>query len=157
MHPFEAEYERLRREVYDGTLPPFPGVDVVDREDILAETNALWPGGRPRLMPFTLSAHVTDPALLLEVARHETAHAAAILFDHDEGHGAAWQAHAVRCGAKPSAEAHGVVIGRHLAVVRCKACGWAKGYKSRVHEVLHVEDYRCPECLGRLEAESATG
>lgn len=157
MHPFEAEYERLRGEVYGGALPPFPGLDVVDREDILAETNARWPGGAPVLLPFTLSAHVLDAALLIEVARHETAHAAAILFDREEGHGPAWQAHAVRCGAKPSAEAHGVVIGRHVAIVRCTHCGWAKGYKRKVHAVLHVEDYRCPECLGRLEATSATG
>ena len=102
MHPhvalFQREYERINRDAYAGTLPPFPGVVLVDRRDLFAATNTRGAGARRRLEPFLLSIHVTG-ALLLETIRHETAHAAALLFDEDEGHGPAWQGHARRCGA----------------------------------------------------------
>jgi hypothetical protein len=95
---FREEYERINREVYAGALPPFPGITLVDRRDIFSMTNTRGTGARRRLEPFLLSTHVTG-ALLLEAARHETAHAAALLFDEDEGHGPAWREHARRCGA----------------------------------------------------------
>jgi len=97
---FRQEYERINREVYGGALPPFPGVDVVDRRDLFAATNTRGAGPWRVLEPFLLSAHVRGD-LLLETVRHEIAHAAALLFDEDEGHGPAWREHARRCGARP--------------------------------------------------------
>lgn len=95
---FQSEYDRLNREVYSNALPPFPGVTLLDRKDIFSMTNTRGSGPSRRLEPFWLSSHVKGE-LLIEAARHETAHAAALLFDEDEGHGPAWQAHAARCGA----------------------------------------------------------
>jgi len=61
-----------------------------------------------RLDPFTVSAHVTDAALLGEAFRHETAHVAAMMFDGHWGHGRPWQRHARACGANPKATHDGV-------------------------------------------------
>ncbi len=96
---FRQEYERLNHDVYRGTLPAFPGVEVVDRKDIFSMTRTHGAGPWRVLRPFLLSAHVQGD-LLLEAARHEVAHAAALLFDEDEDHGPAWQEHARRCGAR---------------------------------------------------------
>ena len=96
---FQREYERLNREAYDGALPEFPGVELVDRRDLFAMTRTVGRGPWRTLVPFLLSEHVKG-ALLLETARHEVAHAAALLFDEDEGHGPAWREHARRCGAR---------------------------------------------------------
>ncbi|MCA1818944.1 MAG: SprT-like domain-containing protein [Thermoplasmatota archaeon] len=95
---FAAEYDRLNGSVYGGALPPFPGVDVVDRTDIFSMTCSRSWGYRRQLLPFLLSRHVAGP-LLVEAIRHEVAHAAAILLDGDEEHGPAWERHAVLCGA----------------------------------------------------------
>jgi hypothetical protein len=99
---FRQEYERINRAVYSGSLPPFPGVDLVDRTDIFSMTNARGFGASRLLRPFWLSKHLKGP-LLLESIRHEIAHAAAILFDGDEGHGPAWQRHALLTGATAAA------------------------------------------------------
>lgn len=99
---FRQEYERLNAEVYQGALPPFPGVHLDDRRDMFAATNTRGRGAWRRLAPFLLSTHVEGP-LLLETIRHEIAHAAALLFDEDEGHGPAWREHARRCGARDDA------------------------------------------------------
>lgn len=96
---FEREYERANRDVYAGALPPFPGVVLTDRTDIFSATNTRGVGARRRLEPFLLSTRVRG-ALLLECARHEIAHAAALLFDEDEGHGPAWERHAKLVGAR---------------------------------------------------------
>jgi len=95
---FRSEYDRINRSVYGGSLPAFPGVDVVDRTDIFSMTRTRGEGAWRRLQPFLLSKHVSGP-LLLESIRHEVAHAAALLFDEDEDHGPAWQEHARLCGA----------------------------------------------------------
>lgn len=95
---FKAEYDRLNAVVYDGALPPFPGVELVDRTDIFSMTQTLgWGPGR-ELQPFLLSRHVGGE-LLMEAIRHEVAHAAALLFHDDEDHGPAWQFHAKLVGA----------------------------------------------------------
>lgn len=96
---FRREYERINRDVYDHALPSFPGVDLVDRRDLFAATNTVGRGPWRQLRPFLLSQHVGGD-LLVETARHEIAHAAALLFDEDEDHGPAWRAHARRCGAR---------------------------------------------------------
>jgi hypothetical protein len=96
---FQQEYERINRDVYAGALPPWPGVEIVDRRDLFAATNTRGAGEWRRLEPFILSIHVKDE-LLVESMRHEIAHAAALLFDEDEGHGPAWREHARRCGAR---------------------------------------------------------
>lgn len=95
---FHQEYDRINREVYEGALPPFPGLEIVDRRDLFAATNTLGHGAWRRLQPFLLSQHVQGD-LLLETVRHEIAHAAALLFDDDEDHGPAWRRHAKLCGA----------------------------------------------------------
>lgn len=95
---FAHEYARLNATVYANALPPFPGVELVDRTDVFSMTRTLGVGATRRLQPFLLSIHVREP-LLTEAIRHEVAHAAALLFDEDEGHGPAWQAHAARVGA----------------------------------------------------------
>lgn len=96
---FRREYERINRDVYGGTLPAFPGVELVDRRDLFAMTRTVGRGSWRTLRPFLLSRHVKGD-LLVEAARHEVAHAAALLFDEDEGHGPAWREHARRCGAR---------------------------------------------------------
>lgn len=96
---FQREYDRINADVYAGALPPFPGVTLVDRRDLFAATNTRGRGAWRRLEPFLLSLHVTGE-LLAETVRHEIAHAAALLFDEDEGHGPAWQRHAALCGAR---------------------------------------------------------
>ncbi len=96
---FQAEYDRINREVYAGALPPFPGVDLVDRHDLFAATNTIGAGPWRELRPFLLSRHVRGD-LLIETIRHEVAHAAALLFDEDEDHGPAWRRHARLCGAR---------------------------------------------------------
>lgn len=96
---FQREYDRINAEVYHGDLPPFPGVDLVDRHDLFAATNTLGVGPWRELRPFLLSRHVRGQ-LLLETIRHEVAHAAALLFDEDEDHGPAWRRHARLCGAR---------------------------------------------------------
>ena len=96
---FRHEYERLNDAVYKGALPPFPGIELVARLDIFSMTQTTGFGAWRRLQPFLVSRHVKGP-LLLEAARHEVAHAAALLFDEDEGHGPAWQRHARLCGAR---------------------------------------------------------
>jgi hypothetical protein len=96
---FRREYERLNRDVYGGTLPAFPGIELVDRRDLFAMTRTYGRGRWRTLRPFLLSQHVQGE-LLLETARHEVAHAAALLFDEDEDHGPAWREHARRCGAR---------------------------------------------------------
>ena len=96
---FRDEYTRINAEVYGNSLPPFPGVELVDRRDLFAATNT-WGRGEWRvLQPFLLSKHVRGD-LLLETVRHEVAHAAALLFDEDEDHGPAWRRHAKLCGAR---------------------------------------------------------
>jgi SprT-like family protein len=95
---FREEYDRINRVAYAGALPPFPGVDIVDRTDVFSMTQSRGAGPGRHLRPFLLSRHVAGP-LLLEAIRHEIAHAAAILFDEDEGHGPAWQRHARLVGA----------------------------------------------------------
>jgi len=70
---FEAEFDRIARDVYAGALPPFPGVFIVDRRDLFAATNTRGVGAWRRLEPFLLSAHVRGD-LLLETIRHEIAH-----------------------------------------------------------------------------------
>lgn len=95
---FRAEYDRINGGVYGGRLPPFPGVDLVDRADVFSMTRTLGRGPWRRLQPFLLSVHVSGP-LLLEAIRHEVAHAAALLFHEDEGHGPAWRLHARLAGA----------------------------------------------------------
>lgn len=96
---FEHEYARLNRDVYSDELPPFPGIELVDRRDLFAMTRTFGQGQWRVLRPFLLSHHVKGE-LLLEAVRHEVAHAAALLFDEDEGHGPAWREHARRCGAR---------------------------------------------------------
>lgn len=95
---FQEEYDRINRTAYDGALPPFPGVDLVDRTDVFSMTQSRGSGPWRRLRPFLLSRHLEGP-LLLEAIRHEVAHAAALLFDEDEDHGPAWQRHARLTGA----------------------------------------------------------
>ncbi|MES2154567.1 MAG: SprT-like domain-containing protein [bacterium] len=95
---FRHEYDRINDAVYGNTLPPFPGVDVVDRTDIFSMTRTVGLGPWRELRPFLLSRHVKGD-LLLEAIRHEVAHAAALLFDDDEDHGPAWRRHAELCGA----------------------------------------------------------
>lgn len=95
---FRAEYDRINSSVYAGRLPPFPGVRLVDRDDIFSMTCTLGFGPWRRLQPFLLSVHVKGP-LLLEAIRHEVAHAAALLFHDDESHGPVWQTHARLAGA----------------------------------------------------------
>jgi SprT-like family protein len=100
-HPsrfFQSEYDRLNRTVYDGALPPFPGVELVDRTDVFSMTRTLGRGRWRRLQSFLLSVHVTGD-VLRESVRHEVAHAAALLFHDDEDHGPAWQHHARLVGA----------------------------------------------------------
>src|SRR5688500_12372051 len=99
---FRQEYDRINQTAYEGALPPFPGVEIVDRTDIFSMTQTRGEGRSRRLRPFLLSRHVSGP-LLLESIRHEIAHAAALLFDDDEGHGPAWQRHARRVGASGEA------------------------------------------------------
>lgn len=96
---FRDEYDRINREVYQGRLPAFPGVESVDRRDLFAATNTTGSGAWRTLDPFLLSRHVAGN-LLLETVRHEVAHAAALLFDDDEDHGPAWRRHAKLCGAR---------------------------------------------------------
>jgi hypothetical protein len=96
---FQQEYERLNWVVYDGALPAFPGVELVDRTDIFSMTRTRGRGEWRVLRPFLLSRHLSGQ-LLMEAIRHEVAHAAALLFDEDEDHGPAWQEHARRCGAR---------------------------------------------------------
>ena len=95
---FRSEYDRINRTVYGGALPPFPGVELVDRDDVFSMTRTLGFGPWRRLQPFLLSVHVNGP-LLLEAIRHEVAHAAALLFHDDDTHGPAWQALARLAGA----------------------------------------------------------
>lgn len=95
---FEQEYSRINRSVYEGRLPPFPGVEVVARTDIFSMTQTRGVGATRILRPFLLSKHVSGP-LLLEAIRHEVAHVAAIFLDDDEGHGPAWKRHATLAGA----------------------------------------------------------
>jgi len=95
---FRQEYERINRTAYSGILPPFPGVELVERTDIFAMTRARGDGPWRHLRPFLLSTHVTGK-LLIESIRHEIAHAAAILLDDDQGHGPAWERHARLAGA----------------------------------------------------------
>jgi hypothetical protein len=95
---FQAEYDRINARAYAGRLPAFPGVELVDRHDVFSMTRTLGFGRWRRLQPFLLSIHVNGP-LLLEAIRHEVAHAAALLFHDDEGHGEAWQMHARLAGA----------------------------------------------------------
>ena len=99
---FRQEYDRINAAAYKGALPPFPGVEVVDRTDIFSMTQTKGVGPWRRLKPFLLSRYVSGP-LLLESIRHEIAHAAALLFDDDEGHGPAWQRHARLVGASGEA------------------------------------------------------
>jgi hypothetical protein len=99
---FLHEYERINRRAYGGRLPPFPGVELVDRDDVFSMTRTLGFGRWRRLQPFLLSVHVKGP-LLLEAIRHEVAHAAALLFHEDEGHGPAWRMHARLAGASGEA------------------------------------------------------
>lgn len=96
---FRREYERINRDVYAGALPPFPGVELTDQLDLFAATRTRGGGPWRELRPFLLSRHVSSE-LLIETARHEIAHAAALLFDEDEDHGPAWREHARRCGAR---------------------------------------------------------
>ncbi|MHB8603753.1 MAG: SprT-like domain-containing protein [Thermoplasmatota archaeon] len=96
---FRREYDRINRDVYEGALPPFPGVEIVNRRDVFSMTRTFGAGRWRVLRSFLLSSHVKGE-LILECARHEIAHAAALLFDEDEGHGPAWQEHAQRCGAR---------------------------------------------------------
>lgn len=95
---FKTLYDRINRDVYDGVLPPFPGVEIVDRRDIFSMTRTLGAGRWRTLEPFLLSRYV-EGTLLEEAIRHEVAHAAALLLDEDEDHGPAWQRHARLCGA----------------------------------------------------------
>jgi hypothetical protein len=76
---------------------------VVDTYDVLTAVNAIRYRTRFDLEPFTVSAHVRDPALLSDAFRHETAHVAAMTFDGHWEHGAPWLRHAARCGARPTA------------------------------------------------------
>jgi hypothetical protein len=99
---FREEYERINAALYENRLPPFPGVELVDRTDIFSLTRTFGEGALRRLAPFVLSKHVRGP-LLLEAIRHEIAHAAAIFFDQHEGHGPEWQLHARRAGARGDA------------------------------------------------------
>ena len=85
---FRSEYDRINRTVYGGALPPFPGVELVDRTDIFSMTCTLGAGPWRRLQPFQLSRHVTGD-LLAEAVRHLD----------DEDHGPAWQHHARLVGA----------------------------------------------------------
>lgn len=95
---FREEYNRINLAAYQGSLPTFPGVELVDRTDVFSLTRTYGEGAYRRLGPFVLSKHVTG-ALLLEAIRHEVAHTAAIFLDQDLGHGPAWQEHAKRTGA----------------------------------------------------------
>ena len=99
---FRREYDRINAEACSGRLPPFPGVDLVDRDDVFSMTCTLVFGRWRRLQPFLLSVHVKGP-LLLEAIRHEVAHAAALLFHDDEGHGPVWQRLARLAGASGEA------------------------------------------------------
>jgi len=99
---FRAEYDRINERAYDGRLPPFPGVELVDRDDVFSMTRTLGFGPWRRLQPFLLSVHVKGP-LLLEAIRHEVAHAAALLFHDDESHGPLWQRLARMAGASGEA------------------------------------------------------
>ncbi|MCA1812608.1 MAG: hypothetical protein LC624_01500 [Halobacteriales archaeon] len=99
---FQETYERLDREVYARRLPPWPGARVVDTFDVLTAVNAVRYARGFTLQPFTVSAHVRDPALLQDAFRHETAHVGAMLFDGHWEHGLPWQRHAARCGANPT-------------------------------------------------------
>ncbi len=99
---FQREYDRINADVYGGRLPPFPGVDLVDRDDVFSMTRTWGFGAWRRLQPFLLSVHVRGP-LLLESIRHEVAHAAALLFHDDESHGPVWQRHALLAGASATA------------------------------------------------------
>ena len=99
---FRAEYDRINAEAYGGRLPPFPGVDLVDRDDVFSLTRTVGFGRWRRLQPFVLSLHVSG-ALLLEAIRHEVAHAAALLFHDDESHGPTWQRLAQLAGASGEA------------------------------------------------------
>ncbi|MHB8632355.1 MAG: SprT-like domain-containing protein [Thermoplasmatota archaeon] len=96
---FEAEYEAVNERAYGGFLPPFPGVELVDRRDLFAATNTRGAGRWRQLEPFFVYRHARGE-LLVEAIRHEIAHAAALLFDDDEGHGSAWKRHAKLCGAR---------------------------------------------------------
>jgi hypothetical protein len=95
---FQQEYERINAAHYRNALPPFPGVELVDRTDIFSLTRSFGSGAQGCLRPFILSTHVSG-ALLLEAIRHEVAHAAAILLDAHEGHGPQWKRHALLVGA----------------------------------------------------------
>ena len=95
---FQAEYDRINATVYAGALPPFPGVEIVDRLDVFSMTQSSGYGAWRRLQPFLLSRHVRGD-LLIEAIRHEVAHAAALMFDDDEDHGPAWRRHARLCQA----------------------------------------------------------
>lgn len=99
---FRAEYDRINARAYGGRLPPFPGVRLVDRDDVFSMTCTLGAGPWRRLQPFLLSVHVQGP-LLLEAIRHEVAHAAALLFHDDESHGPTWRMHARLAGASGEA------------------------------------------------------
>jgi|GEM_PF-3311850 len=102
LHPsarlLQDEYDRINRVVYAGALPPFPGVELVDRTDVFSMTQSRGSGPWRRLRPFLLSTHLAGP-LLAEAIRHEIAHAAALLLDGDEGHGPAWRRHARLVGS----------------------------------------------------------
>ncbi len=97
---FRREYERINVDMYANGLPPFPGVEIVDRVDIFSMTRTVGKSPWRVLRPFLLSKHA-KAELLLEAIRHETAHAAALLLDDDEDHGPAWRHHARLCGAQP--------------------------------------------------------
>ena len=103
---FKKEYERLDREVYDGALHPWPGVQWVEQAFVWASTH--FERAPKRLHPFRVSrvfARTAVDEVWWNTIRHEIAHAAAFWLDGtDEGsHGYNWQYHAVKCGAIPLA------------------------------------------------------
>lgn len=101
---FRREYDRLNEMVYKHALPQFPGVIVRRMRRTLGATHVRRIGAERELLAFRLNAKIVNHTpLLLDVIRHEVAHAGSVLLDGAHGHGDVWVNHALRCGARPRA------------------------------------------------------
>lgn len=87
---------------------------------------SLWSMMSPsyRIKSMTISKMHSDLEGLHDTIRHETAHVAALALDGYSGHGVQWQAHAVKCGAVPSAKSKSKVDVEkaYKYVIDCKGC-----------------------------------
>ena len=176
----EGEYHRLaekyRRE-RGKELPPFPGLTFHKKTSSYASCHyrrrkrivvvngvAVVRGFEYVLLPFTMSVYLASEHDILHATRHETAHAAAILFNGHTKHGPTWRKHAEFCETYPRARVPYDVMratGPALAMLICKACGATrdvyrrrgKNYRSALRrhnagELIHTVR-GCPTCGGK--------